>query len=78
MNLNSDVAKTELQLLHPGYLAIFLISSKKIPGIKNKAIYLSPNLDIVSIQIGANSLNTGDNKLNIDSHVTLLYSVNLW
>jgi len=55
---------------------IFLISSKKIPGIKNKADCLSPNLDIVSLQIGANSLNTGDNKLNIDSHVTLLYGVN--
>jgi len=34
MSRNSDVAKTELQLQHPGPLVILLSTSKKIPGIK--------------------------------------------
>jgi hypothetical protein len=43
---------------------------------KIKANYLLPKLDIVSIQIGANSLDSGDKKLNIKYNVHMLCSVN--
>jgi hypothetical protein len=53
MNCNSDVTKTELQLLHTGYLVILHKSSKKIPGIQYKINYSLPTLHIDSIQNGA-------------------------
>jgi len=53
MSRNSYVAKTELQLQHPGYLVILRSSSKKIPGMKYKTNYTLPTLHINSIQNGA-------------------------
>jgi hypothetical protein len=50
MSCNSDVAKTELQLLNPGYLVILLSISKKIRGIQYKTNYSLPTLHIDSIQ----------------------------
>jgi len=53
MSRNSDVAKTELQLLHPEYVVILLSTSKKIPEIKYEINYPLPTLHIDSIQSGA-------------------------
>jgi len=53
MSCNSDVAKTDLPLLRPGFVVILLSTSKKIPGIQYKTNYTLPTLHIDSIQSGA-------------------------
>jgi hypothetical protein len=53
MSRNSDVAKTELQLQHPGYLVILLITFKKIPVIQYKTNYSLSTLHIDSVRNGS-------------------------